>query len=85
LEEIKGMAETVYRALACRDLARMDFRLSPEGRPYFIEINPLPGLAPGYSDFPILADFCGMDYTTLIREILYGALSRYGIHYGSRG
>ena len=77
--EIEKTAETVYRSLECRDFARLDFRLSAEGRLYFIEINPLPGLAPGYSDFPMIADFCGVDYQTLIRNVLDSALLRYGL------
>ncbi|MCL2879160.1 MAG: ATP-grasp domain-containing protein [Treponema sp.] len=77
--EIKDAAETVFRALECRDMARVDFRLSPEGKLYFIEINPLPGLAPGYSDFPMIAEFCGMDYQELIQTILNNALTRYGL------
>jgi len=76
-KEIEDTAALVYRALDCRDLARMDFRLSSQGRLYFIEINPLPGLAPGYSDYPMIAEFCGMDYATLIRNILDSALTRY--------
>jgi D-alanine-D-alanine ligase len=79
-KEIMNTAETVYRALECRDFARIDFRLSPEERLYFIEINPLPGLAPGYSDFPMIAEFCGMGYATLIQNILKCALNRYGLH-----
>ena len=78
IKELEDTAAAVYHILGCRDFARMDFRLSPEGQLYFIELNPLPGLAPGYSDFPILAAMCGMDYSTLIREILNCALRRYG-------
>jgi D-alanine-D-alanine ligase len=78
--EMIRTARRVYDILACRDFARMDFRLSPEGRLYFIEINPLPGLAPGYSDFPMLAEFNGTDYKTLVRGVLAAALKRYGIH-----
>jgi len=79
--EIERAAETVYNSLECRDFARLDFRLSNEGRLYFIEINPLPGLAPGYSDFPMIAEFCGMDYAALIQNVLDSALARYGLQY----
>jgi D-alanine-D-alanine ligase len=80
-KEIEAAAEKIYRALECRDFARMDFRLSRDGRLYFIEINPLPGLAPEYSDFPMIAAFNGIDYATLIRKILDSALARYGLPY----
>ena len=79
-EILAGMtatAEKIYKALECRDCARIDFRLSPDNKLFFIEINPLPGLAPGYSDFPMLAEFCGIDHTSLILGILNSALERY--------
>ena len=77
--QIKRDAEVVYRALGCQDFARIDFRLSKDGHIFFIEANLLPGLAPGFSDFPMLADFNGIGYDNLIREILYCALKRYGM------
>lgn len=77
--EMMRTARRIFDALSCRDFARIDFRLSPEGKLYFIEINPLPGLAPGYSDYPMLAAFNGMDYTALVRGVLQSALKRYGL------
>ena len=79
LEEIKNTAGNIYRILGCRDYARIDFRLSPDGLLYFLEVNPLPGLTPGYSDFPMIAGFCGVDYNSLIISILEAALTRYGL------
>jgi D-alanine-D-alanine ligase len=77
--EMIRTARKVYDVLQCRDFSRMDFRLAPDGKLHFIEINPLPGLAPGYSDFPMLADFNGTDYRALVRSVLKCALKRYGI------
>ncbi len=77
--EMIRKARTIYDALSCRDFSRMDFRLAPDGKLYFIEINPLPGLAPGYSDFPMLAEMNGVDYKTLVRGVLTAALKRYHI------
>lgn len=79
VKEMENAALAVYHALECRDMARVDFRLSPEGQLHFIEINPLPGLAPDYSDFPMIAAFNGMDYAALIQNILDRALTRYGL------
>lgn len=75
---MKKIALRVYRALGCRDFARVDFRLSEDGRLYFIEINPLPGLAPGYSDYPMLAEFSGVPYQELVLSVLRAGLSRCG-------
>lgn len=79
-QKMKDIAAKIYMALDCRDFSRIDFRLSEDGTIYFIEINPLPGLAPGYSDYPMLAEFCGMDYQTLVVNVLNSALKRYGMN-----
>lgn len=76
--EIRGMALRAFQALGCRDFSRVDFRMSGDGTPYFIEINPLPGLAPGYSDFPMLAEFSGVSYDELVLSVLRAALRRLG-------
>ncbi len=78
-EEMKNAAKTVFDALGCQDFARADFRMNDDGEIYFIEINPLPGLAPGYSDFPMLAQFAGVPYSELVPAILYAAETRLGI------
>jgi D-alanine-D-alanine ligase len=70
-------ALAAYRALGCRDVARIDFRIK-EGVPYFLEANPLPGLAPGWSDLVILARGMGISHPDLILQILSAALCRIG-------
>jgi D-alanine-D-alanine ligase len=44
--------------------------------PYVIEVNPLPGMNPGFSDLCLIAEKSGLSYTGLIREVLTGALRR---------
>jgi D-alanine-D-alanine ligase len=64
-------------ALGCRDVARIDFRMDEKGRFTFLECNPLPGLTPAWSDLVLISQGAGMDYRTLIGEILSGAIRRY--------
>ncbi len=66
-----------FAALGCRDVARIDFRMDAAGKFYFLECNPLPGLTPGWSDLCLIAQAAGMDYRTLIGEIMAGAIRRY--------
>lgn len=77
LERLKTAARGAFMALGCRDVARLDFRMDDTGRIYFLECNPLPGLTPGWSDLVLIAQGDGMDYRTLIGEILSGAIRRY--------
>ncbi|ROR35191.1 D-alanine--D-alanine ligase family protein [Inmirania thermothiophila] len=74
------IALAVHRVLGCRDASRVDLRLDAEGRPCFLEINPLAGLHPTRSDLAILASLRGMGYRELIAEILASASARLGRH-----
>jgi len=73
------VAKKIYESLSCRDFSRIDFRASMDGEVFFLEINPLPGLAPNYSDFPMIGEFNGINYDQLIKMILNSALKRYGM------
>jgi D-alanine-D-alanine ligase len=66
-----------FKLLECRDFARVDFRVSPDGLPYFLEINPLAGLNPHSSDLCIMSRLAGVSYNDLITAILNSALKRY--------
>jgi D-alanine-D-alanine ligase len=76
---IETVALQSYRALDCRDVARIDIRVGEDGTPYFLEINPLPGLSPAYGDLPIMARRMGWEYGQLVRAIFHHALQRYGL------
>lgn len=65
-----------WRALRCRDGGRVDVRSDALGRPHFIEVNPLAGLHPDYSDLVFLANFAGLTYQDLIAEIVASFLAR---------
>jgi D-alanine-D-alanine ligase len=75
LGQVASAALEVYHRLGCRDVARIDFRLSRDGL-YFLEANPLPGLNPESSDLVILAGLIGMSHAQLIEAILHATLER---------
>jgi D-alanine-D-alanine ligase len=79
LGRIKEVALQCYRALDCRDVSRVDIRVGGDGTPYFLEINPLPGLSPVYGDLPIMARGMGWSYDQLVRTIFHHALRRCGL------
>lgn len=78
LRKIEEVALRSFRALECRDVSRVDIRVGKDEAPYFLEINPLPGLSPVYGDLPIMAKRMGWDYDRLVKTIFHHALKRYG-------
>lgn len=72
-------ALAAYRALGCRDAARVDLRSDAKGIPQFLEVNPIAGLHPTHSDLPILVTKSGHTYDWLIGQIVSAACDRYGI------
>ncbi|MDR0509790.1 MAG: D-alanine--D-alanine ligase [Rikenellaceae bacterium] len=43
--EIRRMALAAYRACRCSGVVRVDFIVTPEGKPYMIEVNSIPGMS----------------------------------------
>jgi D-alanine-D-alanine ligase len=81
--ELIDITRRAAEALGACDVARADFRMGSDGRPYLLEINTLPGLNPLISDLCIMAAAEGMTYHELITEILYLAAGRYGLPFES--
>lgn len=75
--ELARAAVASFHALGCRDVARVDLRLDAEGRVNFVELNPLPGLSPGWSDLCLIAASANLDYRALIGRILAPAIRRF--------
>ncbi len=68
-QAISKLCKRVYRALDLSGYARMDLRLTPEGRVYVLEANPNPNLEYG-EDFAESAEKAGISYEMLLQRIL---------------
>ena len=75
--EAGAVALAAYRAIGCRDCGRVDVRSDGAGTPHFLEVNPLPGLKPGFSDLPVLAEFAGVGFDALIGRIVQSCMARH--------
>ncbi len=80
-EDLNWLAAAVFRVTGALDVSRVDFRLDKHNdyKPYILEINPLPGLAPEISDLVIEAAGEGIGHTELVNMILESALKRYSM------
>ncbi len=77
---VKEVALKTHRAVGCLDISRTDIRLDKFNVPYVLEINPLPGLDPKESNFPMMAYAAGMKYEDLIEAIILSASERKGLN-----
>jgi D-alanine-D-alanine ligase len=75
IAKLEEAALACYHVLGCRDAGRVDFRLR-DGEPYFLEINPLPGLHPENSDLVIMARGYGVSHAELVHMIFRAACAR---------
>jgi D-alanine-D-alanine ligase len=75
LAAIAAASLKIFNCLGCRDFARIDFRVGADGTPYFLEVNPLPGLGT-YSDLVIMAQKLGWTHQGLIQAVFEAALKR---------
>jgi D-alanine-D-alanine ligase len=74
---IERAAKRIYRTLELDGYARIDFRLSAEGIPYYIEANPNPEIAK-VEEFASAALHAGIEYPDLIQRIVALGISRAG-------
>ncbi len=72
---IAAAAGRLFAAAGCRDFARADVMLEPDGRFYFLEINTLPGMTET-SLMPKSASGVGLDFPALVRRMIAPALAR---------
>src|SRR3954454_3356701 len=78
LDRAQQMARAAYRALGCRDLGRIDFRVAEDGQVYFIEINALPSLEPGAGIYAAAA-LEGLHSDAVLAKVIESAATRWAI------
>lgn len=76
--KIRWLTHQTFLVTGCRDFARVDFRLDERNRPFILEINALPGIAPR-SDLTLMAEAEGWTHGDLVRAVLDAGLKRYGM------
>ncbi|MBP5511008.1 MAG: D-alanine--D-alanine ligase [Kiritimatiellae bacterium] len=75
LARAQKLAVEAFHAVGCRGVSRVDFRVSPEGVPYVLEINTIPGFTET-SLLPKAAGRAGYTFPQLCEKLL--SLAKYG-------
>ena len=73
LPEMQRLALAAFDATGCRGVTRVDFRITPEGRMFVLELNTSPGMT-GHSLVPKAASKHGIPFPGLCRRVLGDAL-----------
>jgi D-alanine-D-alanine ligase len=73
---LREIAIGVFRACQCRDYARVDMRIDPDGNPFVLEINSMASLGQGGA-YVLSARAAGYDFNRLIVRIADVAWERY--------
>lgn len=71
-ESTQNIALKAHKAVGCWGFSRVDLIVSPNGEPYVLEVNTMPGMTE-LSDLPAEAKAAGMSYDELVFEMLCSA------------
>jgi len=67
--ELRSIALKTFECLGAEGFGRVDFRLSPEGKPYVLELNTIPGFT-ATSLLPKAAESAGIGFSELCCRIM---------------
>ncbi len=72
-QKIQDLAFKAHQVISCRGFSRVDLVVDKKNRPYFLEVNTLPGMTE-LSDLPAQAKAIGINYDELVLEIIISSL-----------
>ncbi len=78
-QRLTDLARASFAALSVRDLGRIDFRVTEDGRVYFLEVNALPSLEPGAGLYAAAAAQGMAKPERVIEAVLQSAIRRHNL------
>jgi len=72
--QLAKLSKEIYNLLGMSGYARLDYRVTEDGKAYLLEANPNPQIARD-EDFALSAKHVGMDYEELIQRLLQFGMS----------
>ena len=76
--KLRDMAIRAFHIVGCRDYARVDFRLAPNGEVYLLEVNPNPDISDD-AGFARSARAYGLTFPQIVGRIVESALERHAL------
>lgn len=75
MAEVKRVALAAWRAVGGEGYGRVDMRIDAEGKPWILEVNANPDLAPD-AGLSRMAKVAGLDYAALVHAVCSAAIER---------
>ena len=70
LDELMGASEKLHKSIGLKGMSRTDFRVSPDGTVYVLDVNAMPNMDPVRSLMPNICQYHGISITDLITRII---------------
>ncbi|HED06375.1 MAG TPA: hypothetical protein ENI61_06800, partial [Ignavibacteria bacterium] len=77
IDKIKKWSVLIHKTIGCRDLSRVDFRITVDNEPFFLEINSTPQLTPEEGTFAIAGREKNLSYKDILIRVIDSAKERY--------
>jgi hypothetical protein len=74
-DHLRDIAVRAFKAMGCRDYARVDMRVDEDGQGYLLEVNPNPDLVDGAA-YAMCSAASGRTYAETVSEVAEMALER---------
>ncbi len=68
-------SEILYQRLGCKGIVRMDYIVTPDNKPMFLEVNTIPGQT-ALSIVPHQVEHMGMNLSDIYTQLINEALER---------
>lgn len=78
VDRLQKTSRKIFDVLLCKDVSRIDYRLSDDGEVYFLEVNALPSLQPGAGLYASAA-LEGMHFDAVLEAIIDNAAKRQNV------
>lgn len=74
-EKIKELSKEIFLRLGCKGVVRIDYIMTEEGIPYFLEINTIPGQT-AMSIIPRQVNYIGIDIVDFYSSLIFESLKK---------
>lgn len=81
IRKFQRISKQIFSAFQIKDFCRVDFRFTPQGKIFFLELNPLPSMLDETHMFYAAKKTYKLTYGEVVDHIIGNTAKRYGLRY----